>query len=146
MSPRSLLKRLIFHSLTYWISYPFCHGSSWVSHCLPLFARGPIVRESDGLAMSSRNVRLSAKGRKVAPEIFGALSRGREAFQRGEREAKELIKIIGDHLHRFPGIQIDYLRLVEEQGLSEVGQVKAGDRSIIAAYLEGVRLIDNLAF
>ncbi|MBX7145192.1 MAG: pantoate--beta-alanine ligase [Oligoflexia bacterium] len=107
--------------------------------------RGPLVRESDGLAMSSRNVRLSAEARSRALGISRGLSAALDAYKGGQRTAKELCAIVRHHLSQ-PGITIEYVELAEEKTLQPVE--RAGHeptRMLVAAVVGGVRLIDNMA-
>lgn len=107
--------------------------------------RGKTVRESNGLAMSSRNVRLSPEGREIAANIFRALSKGKDAYNSGMRDPKALSATIKAHLENFKQIAPEYVAVVDEETLEEQNPVSYAARAIIAAKLEGVRLIDNLA-
>jgi pantoate--beta-alanine ligase len=103
----------------------------------------PIVREQDGLAMSSRNVRLSASVRSKASAIYRALVRINDNFNRGETDANALI---AQGLKELPetDFKVEYLRIVDSSSLAGKDEVEKGDRIIVAVYLDGVRLIDNL--
>ncbi|MGB9770790.1 MAG: pantoate--beta-alanine ligase [Candidatus Kapaibacteriota bacterium] len=106
----------------------------------------PIVREKDGLAMSSRNVYLSTKEREVAPEIFRALNKGVDAIKNGERRRKIINSIVIEHLRRFSDFYIDYVASVNAENFSEPEEFKSGEKVVIlvAVYLGKTRLIDNM--
>lgn len=105
---------------------------------------GATVRERDGLAMSSRNARLSAEQREVAPVIHRALAAATEAFARGERRAAALAGAAGDVLSTCDALRVEYLEVVDPDRV--VPAEVADDRSVmaIAAWLGPVRLIDNV--
>ncbi len=102
----------------------------------------PIVREADGLAMSSRNSYLSSQGRQDALCLSLAIARAEELTKSGVTDFKtirsEMRKIILDHNGR-----IDYIELVDSTSLHHLDTVKAGCRLLLAAYIENTRLIDN---
>jgi pantoate--beta-alanine ligase len=100
-------------------------------------------REHDGLAMSSRNARLTEEQREVAPAIFEALRAAGRAFAAGDRDAQSLASAAREVLGRFSEFGIEYLEIVDSETLVPVSQVD--DRSVmaIAASLGDVRLIDN---
>ncbi len=102
----------------------------------------PIRREEDGLAMSSRNVRLSERGRKVAPEIYQSL-KNIEA-KRGQSPLTQLLAEANAHLQG-NGLEVEYLMLAHAENLQPEDDFKDHPQIlIVAAWLEGVRLIDNL--
>ncbi|MEW6280091.1 MAG: pantoate--beta-alanine ligase [Candidatus Eremiobacterota bacterium] len=104
----------------------------------------PTVREPDGLAMSSRNVRLSPDGRQRATALFAALTTAREAVERGERDAEAAVSAAGQVL-RGAGIEPQYLELVQADNLEPASNPLAGRLVLaVAAFVDGVRLIDNL--
>lgn len=109
----------------------------------------PIVRESDGLAMSSRNIYLDAGARAAATVLFRALMRARRAFGAGERDRERLIAVATDVMRGEPRAAIDYVELRRDGDLAPLpaGAVTAA-RMLIAARLAGaerqVRLIDNM--
>jgi len=94
--------------------------------------RGPIVREIDGLAMSSRNVRLSSEGRAAAPIIFKALTTARS-----ESELQEILK--GEAL-----FELDYATFIDEESFLPAGDESKNVRAIVAGWINGVRLLDNM--
>lgn len=108
----------------------------------------PTHRESDGLARSSRNLRLGVEARRVAPSLFDGLSRAKESFDRGERRVSRLLLEAVRPILDQPSIALEYLELVQPETLvpleGEVGD--EGAVMAVAATLDGVRLIDNIAF
>ncbi len=106
----------------------------------------PIVREPDGLAMSSRNVYLSEQERTVAPKIFQALSLGAEAIKRGEKRRKQINAIVLQHLRTVPEFYIDYVSAVDSETFEEPDEFSSGQTVVIlvAVYLGKTRLIDNI--
>jgi pantoate--beta-alanine ligase len=106
----------------------------------------PIVREADGLAMSSRNVYLSEEERKLAPRIYEALNLGIKAVQNGERRRKQINSIVLQHLRQFREFFIDYVAAVDSETLDEPEEFSPGQTVVIlvAVYLGKTRLIDNV--
>ena len=106
----------------------------------------PTVREADGLAMSSRNVRLSRQQRESALALYRALMRAKEIYEKGGSvsEAKqEAMKI----LDNAPLIKkIDYFEIADAETLKPVSDWNEADRviALVAVRMEGVRLIDNM--
>ena len=103
----------------------------------------PTVREADGLAMSSRNRRLSAEARQQAPALYRGLCRAREAFENGERRAAALEAVVAAEL-RAAGARLDYVTVVSRRTLRRGETVVAPALVAAAAFLGDVRLIDNL--
>ena len=110
----------------------------------------PIVREPDGLAMSSRNVYLGEDDRKASPVLYRALRTAQQAFAGGERDRDRLLAAARAVIGREPRAQLDYLELRSEGELRPLpaGPVAAG-RMLVAARFAGgarpVRLLDNLS-
>ena len=111
----------------------------------------PIVREPDGLALSSRNVRLSATEREAATVLSRALAAGRAALQDGEHSGRAVARAMRAVVAAEPLVQLDYAVVVDADTLEEVVAV-TGDaaaegslRLLIAAQVGPVRLIDNSA-
>lgn len=105
----------------------------------------PIVREPDGLAMSSRNVYLSPEERAQAPQIRAGLLLVRESYAAGERDPDALRQVLARHLaERLPLGEPDYLEFVDRDGIQPVPA--ADDRTLAAAAvrLGRARLIDNI--
>lgn len=106
----------------------------------------PIVREADGLAMSSRNAYLSAEDRARAPTIIRALAKAARAFTAGERRAETLRTPVVDALTS-AGFRVDYVELVSPEGLEPLAdsELLTGPALLaVAAFLGKTRLIDNL--
>jgi pantoate--beta-alanine ligase len=104
----------------------------------------PIVREPDGLAMSSRNVYLSPEERRQALVLHRALMRVQTAADRGERDAEKLRQVGLGVIAEEPGARLDYLAIVNRETLDPVADVAGGALLAIAAYFGNTRLIDNI--
>lgn len=104
----------------------------------------PTVRDANGLAISSRNARLSAPARERATALPASLLRMAAAATAGERDPTRLTALGRALLESVPEIDLDYLAVVDCATMKPVGTVGAGDRAIVAARLDGVRLIDNI--
>ena len=105
----------------------------------------PTVREPDGLAMSSRNVRLSPEHRADAPRIRRALEGARSLLQFGERSAAPYLAAACKHLEDSPFLRIDYLELVDAETLQPVGHIKKPAVLATAVFYGDVRLIDHVS-
>ncbi len=103
----------------------------------------PTVREADGLACSSRNVRLSPAGRAVAPRLHRALLAGRARIEAGERSAEAARAAIRAVLAAEPAIEVEYVSAADEATLEELETIDRPTLLSLAARIEGVRLIDN---
>ena len=90
----------------------------------------PIIREADGLAMSSRNVRLSPENRQKALVIYKALSAGRENLR--------------SILDNEPAWKTDYATVINPENFKEESSAK--QRAIVAGWIGGIRLIDNMEY
>ena len=102
----------------------------------------PIVREADGLAMSSRNTRLSPEERKNALGLSRGLRKAVEAYKAGERSADAIRAIMKAEMEA-SGLRVDYASAVDGDSLEDVSELKAGDLLAVAAYSGATRLIDN---
>ena len=104
----------------------------------------PTIREEDGLALSSRNVRLNKDSRRRAVSISQGLFHSLTLFQSGVRDTQELIeaarKSCADE------IAIDYVQIVDAQTLENVSEAHIGDVLLFAGTIDGIRLIDNIIF
>jgi len=107
-------------------------------------ALGPIVRETDGLAMSSRNKYLSATERRAATSISRGLAQARDAFRSGERRVDVLLRAVRRPVIESGG-RIDYVELVTREDLRPVtATVKVPALLAVAVYYGKTRLIDNV--
>jgi len=104
----------------------------------------PIIREPDGLAMSSRNVYLSTKERKAAVVLSCALFQAKEAFEKGERDANRLRKIVQEVLETEPLVKVQYVSCANPDTLQEIESDV--DRALLslAVRIGKTRLIDNV--
>jgi pantoate--beta-alanine ligase len=105
-----------------------------------------IVREADGLAMSSRNRYLSPAQRKQALAINKALTYCRNKVDAGERDAMKLIGEMAEILEQQPDIEIDYVALVNAHSLVDLKRLRGDVLAAVAAKVGTTRLIDNTRF
>ncbi|HEY8347376.1 MAG TPA: pantoate--beta-alanine ligase [Symbiobacteriaceae bacterium] len=111
----------------------------------PVVVEGcPIVREPDGLAMSSRNVYLSPSERQQAPVIYASLRRAQQAYAAGERDAEKLLSLVREGISQAPDARIDYIRLVDRYTLDDVQRVDGPAILAVAVWFGSARLIDNI--
>lgn len=103
----------------------------------------PTIREVDGLAMSSRNARLSAAERQTSLCIARALNSAAEMVQRNERRADLILRSVRDILAQQGGVRLEYASLCHPETLEEVSEVTRPTLLAIAAWVGEVRLIDN---
>ena len=104
----------------------------------------PIVRETDGLAMSSRNRYLSAKERQQALVLSRALSKVKEAVSAGETSSEKLIAVARSIFAEEPEVRIDYVAIVDPDTLEDIPDTRNGALVAVAAFVGNTRLIDNL--
>lgn len=104
----------------------------------------PIVRESDGLAMSSRNAYLDPDQRRKATILFRSLSKIRETAEQGESDSKMLIHTGREVILEEPSVKLDYYEIVDPDTLDPVPNVSRGALVAVAAFAGTTRLIDNL--
>jgi len=110
----------------------------------------PIVREADGLAMSSRNVYLGAEDRAASTVLYRALSSARQAFLRGEHDRDALVRRVAAVLASEPRAAVEYVELRREADLAVLGPgpVDGGRLLVAARFTAGprpVRLLDNMS-
>jgi pantoate--beta-alanine ligase len=103
----------------------------------------PIVREPDGLAMSSRNRYLSAEERRRALALHHALEEMERLARSGVTAAQELIAAGKAVLAREPLVRVDYCRVVDPDTLEDLSDVRGGALAAVAAFVGTTRLIDN---
>jgi pantoate--beta-alanine ligase len=104
----------------------------------------PIVREPDGLAMSSRNAYLSPQERKSALILYRALSEVKSRFDQGERNAANLIKTGKQLIAQQPALRLDYFEIVDPATLDPIGELTKSVLVAVAAFVGNTRLIDNI--
>ena len=104
----------------------------------------PIVREPDGLAMSSRNVYLSAEEREAALALSRALRAGQQKFRSGDRDVAGIIGAARAVLDNHPGVQPQYLELVAPDTLETPARASEDSVLAVAAFVGKTRLIDNV--
>jgi pantoate--beta-alanine ligase len=104
----------------------------------------PIVRESDGLAMSSRNQYLDREQRKAATVLYRALMRAQLLADRGERDCAVLLSAARHIVEEERAARLDYLEAVDPESLEPVADLGRGALIAIAAHFGATRLIDNI--
>jgi len=104
----------------------------------------PIVREPDGLAMSSRNAYLNREERSRALVLQRSLQETRRQFQAGERSAAKLISAAKEVFARAPEVTLDFFEIVDPDTLDPVERISQETLVAVAAYVGTTRLIDNI--
>jgi len=106
----------------------------------------PIIREKDGLAMSSRNIRLNRKERKEAPFIYQTLLKAVE--MQGEYTPEKLKAWVRTRFDQHPLMELDYFEIIEDKALKSIDSWEENVNKVacIAVILGGIRLIDNMIF
>lgn len=106
----------------------------------------PIFRESDGLALSSRNVRLTPKGREIAPYIYAFLKESRKFVP--EKTVSEVTKFVVDHINAIDGMEVEYYLIVNAETLQPITNWSDASKVVgcITVYCGDVRLIDNISY
>jgi pantoate--beta-alanine ligase len=104
----------------------------------------PILRESDGLAMSSRNAYLDPQQRKSAPVLYRSLGDVQKSFNQGEHRADRLIAAGKRAFAEDPAVRLDYLEIVDPDTLDPVEEVSRRTLVAVAAFFGKTRLIDNV--
>lgn len=104
----------------------------------------PTVRETDGLALSSRNIYLSPGERKVAPRLYAALQAGRDAMRHGVTSGAKVTRAMKTVLAREPLVAVDYLAVCDPMTLEPLRVVRRSAVLLGAIRLGNVRLIDNI--
>ncbi len=103
----------------------------------------PIVREPDGLAMSSRNAYLSPAARRRAAALSAGLARAEALVAAGERDAEAVARQVREALQAAAPIEIDYVALVHPETLEPVARIDGPTVALLAVRIDGTRLIDN---
>jgi len=105
---------------------------------------GAIVREPDGLAMSSRNAYLKPEERKSALVLYRSLMRAKELFMYGEHSAEKLISTAKSELSEERGIKLDYFEIVAPETLEAMIVITKPALAAVAVFIGNTRLIDNV--
>jgi len=105
---------------------------------------GKIIREKDGLAMSSRNVYLDPVEREQATCLFRSLLLARDMVKSGIRDTKTIVEAVNDFIKNFDRARIDYIKIVHPDTLEELEEIHDRARILLAVYFGGARLIDNM--
>ncbi len=103
----------------------------------------PIVREPDGLAMSSRNAYLDSQQRRRALVLHRALMKVKKLAEQGERNVTRLLAIAREELASEPLVRLDYLEIVDPDSLDAVEEISKRALLVVAAFVGTTRLIDN---
>ena len=104
----------------------------------------PIVREADGLAMSSRNAYLSADERKMALVLHASLQRAQKLFQDGNRDAAKISAEAKKAFVWQPAVKLDYFEIVDPETLEPVEKIERRTLVAVAGFVGNTRLIDNI--
>ena len=104
----------------------------------------PIIRESDGLAMSSRNVYLSTDERRDALVLHESLKKAEDVVRSGERDAKKIIKMMQESIKAAPSAKIDYVSIVDIENLKDMKTISGDVLIAVAVFIGKTRLIDNV--
>ena len=103
----------------------------------------PTVRERGGLAMSSRNARLSTEERRAAQGLFEALQSGRRLIEWGHRRKTAVLRRISGRLKQVRGLKVEYVAVVDPESFKEVRVIRRPVLILLACWLGKTRLIDN---
>lgn len=106
----------------------------------------PIIRESDGLAMSSRNSYLSESERKAALILYNSIKLGKQMMKEGEREAAVLVSAMKVFIQKEPLAKIDYVKAVDAMTMRQAEKLNGTVLIALAVYIGKTRLIDNFTF
>jgi pantoate--beta-alanine ligase len=104
----------------------------------------PTVRESDGLAMSSRNIYLNPEERQAATVLFKALSLGKQLWQGGEKDTGKIRQQMTSLIQKEPLAQIDYVSIADAETLQELEMINRLALASLAVKIGKTRLIDNM--
>lgn len=106
----------------------------------------PIIREKDGLAMSSRNVNLSKQARQECPVLYRSLLLGKKLLEEGEQNAAIVRAAMMEEIEKQPLAKIDYVSIADPVTLQELEKVEDKALLSLAVFWGEVRLIDNIVF
>ena len=103
----------------------------------------PIVREPDGLAMSSRNAYLEGDARHAATVLYRALNSAKKEIEAGQTEVLRLLETMRQVFNNVPGAALDYAEIVDAETLEPVLRLRKTCLALVAAFIGKTRLIDN---
>lgn len=106
----------------------------------------PIIREADGLAMSSRNSYLRPEERKIALCVPRSLKRAEELLRTGERRSATILQEMKKVFQAEPSVRVDYIEIGDLRTLRQIDQIDGDVAIAVAAYVGKVRLIDNFVY
>ena len=104
----------------------------------------PIIREEDGLALSSRNKHLTQEERRAALVLSKSLKEAQSMMERGQRDSAAIIKGMKEIIGREPLVKIDYVEIVDMDNLDPVRIIEEEVLAAVAVFIGKVRLIDNV--
>jgi pantoate--beta-alanine ligase len=105
---------------------------------------GELVREEDGLAMSSRNVYLSSQERERARVLFRSLNKGKEIYESGEKNVSRIKEAVREAIVSMEGVDLQYVELRDAVTLEEIDEIQGPAVIAVAAVVGPSRLIDNI--
>jgi pantoate--beta-alanine ligase len=103
----------------------------------------PIVRDTDGVAMSSRNTYLSSEERESARSLFKGLQEVQQLVWKGSKDVNALTDHVSNLIHAHPHTKIDYVALCDPETLEAVSRIDGETLMALAVYVGSTRLIDN---
>jgi pantoate--beta-alanine ligase len=103
----------------------------------------PIVREPDGLALSSRNIYLNPEERVAALCLYRGIQAARDLVAAGEHSRDQIVAAVREIITATPFTRIDYVALVDPESLQEIEVVQGAARLLLAVWINNTRLIDN---
>jgi len=106
----------------------------------------PIVREPDGLAMSSRNVYLKTDEMEGALSLSRSLNIAKEMYDRGERDVAAILAQVRKYIERHPHTNIDYAKICDTTTLKDIGHIEGESVLALAVNINKTRLLDNCVF
>ena len=106
----------------------------------------PIVREADGLAMSSRNVYLRTEEREAALSLSRSLKMAKEMYDGGEKDVSAILERVRKYIEGHPYTVIDYAKICDTTTLNDIGRIEGESVLALAVRINKTRLIDNYVF
>ncbi len=106
----------------------------------------PILREEDGLAMSSRNEYLNDTARDNAAVIYRSLKYAKKMFKDGESDASKIKSIVRKYIKKVSNVKIDYIEVVDSKSFKPIKRIKKKSVLVVAIWIDKIRLIDNIVF